>query len=664
MTNPNTLLDIEEFPDVAITLSDGCRLSARIWRPRTATQAQVPAILEYLPYRKRDGTCARDALTHPYMAKRGYACVRVDIRGNGDSQGLMEDEYTQQELDDAVEVINWLAAQDWCSGSVGMMGISWGGFNALQVAAMQPEPLKAVVSLCSTADRYADDIHFKGGCLLNENLGWGATMWSFSSRAPDPELVGDKWRDMWMERLENEPFLPTVWLRHQTRDAYWQHGSICEDFGAIRTPVLTFSGWGDSYMNTVPLLVENLSVPTKGINGPWIHKYPHFAIPGPRIGFLQEALRWWDRWLKGIENGAEDDPDYRAYVMDGMAPERRSEHRDGRWIVEAEGATSHLHTETWHLSDSGLGPEGPLDQSVNSPLHCGMECGEYGSFWAGPELPGDQRMDDALACCFDSSPLEQDLDIVGAPRIQLALASDKPQAQVAVRLNHVLPDGTSARITYGVLNLTHRDSHSDPAPLEPGKTYDVALDLNHIAYRVPRGHRLRIAISTSYWPLIWPSPDKPTLTLGQGRIDLPLRPAGSRDEWTFPPADADEPWQVTVLKEGSNARRTEIDQTTGEVRLIIVDDNGKSVDDDHGLMTASIARETWVIHPDDPLSARGSCHWTDEMGRDDWNIRTETHCEMWADNADFHLKASLFAYENDTLVYKRDLSDKIPRTEM
>ncbi|MBO9449228.1 CocE/NonD family hydrolase [Tropicibacter sp. R16_0] len=664
MTSPNTLLDIEELPDVGITLSDGCRLSARIWRPKNAGTAPVPAILEYLPYRKRDGTCARDALTHPYMAKRGYACIRVDIRGNGDSQGLMEDEYTQQELDDAVEVIHWLAAQDWCSGSVGMMGISWGGFNALQVAALQPDPLKAVVSLCSTADRYADDIHYKGGCLLNENLGWGATMWSFSSRAPDPALVGDAWREMWMERLENEPFLPTVWLRHQTRDTYWQHGSICEDFSAIRTPVLTFSGWGDSYMNTVPLLVENLSVPTKGINGPWIHKYPHFAIPGPRIGFLQEALRWWDRWLKGIENGAEDDPDYRAYVMDGVAPERRSEHREGRWIVETEGATSHLPTETWHLSNHGLGPEGPLDRQINTPLHCGMECGEYGSFWAGPELPGDQRMDDALSCCCDSDPLEADLDIVGAPRIRLSLTSDKQQAQIAVRLNHVLPDGTSSRITYGVLNLTHRDSHSDPTPLKPGESYDITLDLDHIAYRVPKGHRLRVAVSTSYWPMIWPSPERPTLALTQGQIDLPMRPAGSNDEWTFPPADADEPWKITVLKDSSNTRRTEIDHATGEVRLIIEDDNGRTIDDDHGLMTASVARETWVIHPDDPLSARGTCHWTDEMGRGDWNIRTETHCEMWADHADFHLKASLFAYENDTLVYKRDLSDKIPRTEM
>ena len=224
------------------------------------------------------------------------------MRGNGDSDGLMEDEYTAQELADAVEVIDWIAAQPWSNGAVGMMGISWGGFNALQVAALRPAPLKAIITLCSTVDRYADDIHYKGGCLLNENLGWGATMWSYSSRPPDPALRAD-WREMWLERLQAEPFLPAVWLRHQRRDGYWRHGSVGEDFSAIRAAVLAVGGWGDAYKNAVPQLVAGLTAPVKGIIGPWVHKYPHFAVPEPRIGFLQEALRWWDRWLQWHGNG-------------------------------------------------------------------------------------------------------------------------------------------------------------------------------------------------------------------------------------------------------------------------------------------------------------------------------------------------------------------------
>jgi hypothetical protein len=657
----NTLRKITERPDEGITLSDGCRLSARIWLPEDAADAPVPAILEYLPYRKRDGTCARDALTHPYLAERGYACVRVDMRGNGDSEGLMEDEYTRQEQADAVEVISWLAAQPWCTGAVGMMGISWGGFNALQVAALQPEPLKAIITLCSTADRYADDIHYKGGCLLNENLGWGATMWAYSSRGPDPALQPEAWRDMWLERLENEPFLPAVWLQHQTRDAYWQHGSVCEDYSAIKAATLAVGGWGDAYKNTVPDLVENLSAPVKGINGPWVHKYPHFAVPEPRIGFLQEALRWWDHWLKGIDTGVDRDPDYRAYLMDGVRPATWYTERPGRWIAEAEGATAHLPAEVLHLSDAGLGAAGPLTQTVASPQDTGMEAGEYCAIWLGPELPGDQRSDDARSACFDSAVLDADMDICGAPKVRLQLSADKPQAQIAVRLNHLHPDGASTRITYGVLNLSHRSSHAEPQPLEPGTTYEVELDLDHIAYRVPAGHRLRIAVSSAYWPLIWPSPEAASLRLHQGQLVLPRRPSGDADEWAFEPPEMAPAWQVETLREPASSRQVIRDLPTGEVRLEILDDFGMRRDLGHGLITGSAARETWAIHPDDPLSARGFCHWTEELRRGTIDLRTETTCEMSSDMTHFHLKARLEAYESGNLVKERDIALSIPR---
>jgi len=665
MTQPeNALREIEELPDMGITLSDGCRLSARVWLPVDAGDDPVPVILEYLPYRKRDGTTARDALTHPYFAKRGYACVRVDMRGNGDSQGVMEDEYTSQELDDAVEVIHWLAAQDWCSGTVGMMGISWGGFNGLQVAALAPEPLKAVITLCSTVDRYADDIHYKGGCLLNENLGWGATMWAYSSRAPDPALVGEAWRDMWLQRLENEPFLPATWLRHQRRDAYWRHGSVCEDYSAIKAKVLAVGGWGDAYKNAVPRIVENLPG-AKGIVGPWVHKYPHFAVPEPRIGFLQEALRWWDRWLKGIDTGVEDDPDYRAYLMDGLRPAAWYAERPGRWIAETEGATSHIPRQSLHLTDAGLSDTpAPLVVTVNSPHHCGMAAGEYCAIWLGPEMPGDQRGDDALSASFDGAPLAEDTDILGAPVLHLRLRADKPQAQIAVRLNHVHPDGAASRITYGVLNLAHRDGHGAPCPLEPGQSYDIAVPLDQIAYRVPAGHRIRVAVSSAYWPLVWPAPESATLTLEAGRLDLPVRPTATGGEWAFPPPEAEAPWQTRPLRPENHVRRIETDMVSGAVTLVIEDDFGKREDLDHGLIGGTIARERWTIHPDDPLSARGACHWTDERERGDWRLRTETRCEMWSDATRFHLTARIEAYENDNLLYERDIADSIDRDHL
>ena len=662
--NDNKLRTVAEDPDHAIVLNDGTRLSARLWRPEDAPADPVPLILEFLPYRKRDGTCARDALTHPYFAARGYACARVDMRGNGDSEGLMEDEYTAQELADAVEVINWAAEQPWCNGHVGMMGISWGGFNALQVAALAPKPLKAIITLCSTVDRFADDIHYKGGCLLNENLGWGATMLSYSSRAPDPALR-ENWREMWLERLENEPFLPSTWLRHQRRDAYWQHGSVCEDYSKIKAKALAIGGWGDAYKNAVPQLVEALDG-AKGIIGPWVHKYPHFAVPEPRIGFLQEALRWWDHWLKGIDTGVDDDPDYRVYLMDGLRPAAWYTERPGRWIAEQHGATSHLPVQTLHLSDAGTLEDAPqsMQTYVASPAHCGAAAGEYCAIWLGPEMAGDQRGDDALSATFTSATLDADMDLLGAPRLTLALSCDRPQGQIAVRLNHIHPDGAASRITYGVLNLTHRTSAAKPQAMTPDKIEEITLDLDHIAYRVPAGHRIRVSISTAYWPLIWPAPEVAQITLSQGSIVLPQRPTADGDEVTFLPPEAAPPWETNEIRPPNHIRRQETDMTTGIHSLVIEDDFGKIRDADHGLISGSIARERWDIHPDDPLSATGSCDWEDELERGDIRLRTRTRCTMRSDLTTFHLTAKIEAWENDTLIYAREHSDAIPRDHM
>ena len=656
------LCDIDVIEDMGIHMPDGCRLSARVWRPTDANETPVPVILEYLPYRKRDGTIARDSLTHPYFAQRGYACVRVDMRGNGDSQGIMEDEYTEQELSDGEAVIAWLAAQPWCNGSVGMMGISWGGFNGLQLAERAPDALKAVITLCSTVDRYADDIHYKGGCLLNENMGWGSTMWAYSSRPPDPMLVGDDWRDMWLQRLQAEPYLPITWLNHQTRDAYWRHGSVCENYGGIRAAVLAVGGWGDAYKNAVPQLVEHLSAPVKGIVGPWVHKYPHFAAPEPRIGFLQEALRWWDRWLKGIDTGVENDPAYSVYLMDGVRPQTWYEHRPGRWVNEPDWPMGPMVQQFQFATNNQLADTATaLADIVASPQDCGMDGGEYCAIWLGPEQPGDQRADDAKSLCYTSGPMETDVDIIGAPTVTITFQSDQPQAQIAVRLNHIHADGAATRITYGVMNLTHLAGHDQVRELEPGKTYQVDVALDHIAYRLPQGDRLRVSVSTSYWPLLWPMPHAATLTVTQGTLHLPISQHGENAERVFPDPDAAPAWQTQTLRPANNERRRETDLKTGITRLEIIDDFGCVLDADHGLIIEGVAREWWDIHPDDPLSARGKSHWTERRARGDWDTRTETYATMWADQTHFHISARLEAYENDRLIFEKDIADSVPR---
>ena len=399
---------IREIEHSLIPLSDGTKLAARIWLPVDAAENPVPAILEYLPYRKRTGTYDRDALTHPYLAGHGYAAVRVDIRGSGESDGLLFDEYTQQEHDDALEVIAWLAAQPWCSGAVGMMGISWGGFNALQVAARRPPALKAIITICSTDDRYRDDVHYMGGALLRAGFGWASFLFGAMCHPPDPVLVGERWRTMWLERLNNLPLFMELWLRHQSRDAYWKHGSVCEDYSAIQCPVYAVGGWTDGYTNAIPRLLEHLTVPRKGLIGPWAHAYPHFAFPGPQVGFLQEALRWWDHWLKGIDTGVMDEPMLRAWMTESVPPAPYHEELPGRWIAEPSWPPPNVATHRLFLTDDGLRTDDArlAPRTVCSPQTVGKHAGSWCPFGRGPDQAGDQQEDDARSLVFETPPLE------------------------------------------------------------------------------------------------------------------------------------------------------------------------------------------------------------------------------------------------------------------
>jgi putative CocE/NonD family hydrolase len=647
---------ISDERDVGIVLSDGCRLSARVWMPLNAAEHPVPAVLEYIPYRKSDGTLPRDEIMHKYVASNGYACVRVDMRGNGDSEGLMADEYTIQELADACEVIEWLAEQPWCTGSVGMMGKSWGGFNCLQTAFLQPPALKAVVTVCSTTDRFADDIHYKGGCLLGENFGWGAVMLSYSSRPADPALRPN-WRAEWLERLEAEPWLAPRWADLQERSDYWKHGSVGEDYARMTVPVLSWGGWADNYMNTVAHLVENVPAPVKGIVGPWVHQYPHTAVPGPAIGFLQEAIRWWDRWLKGIENGAEHDPAYRVYMLDSEAPDASAKHRAGHWVAEAVWPSPRVSRKVMAL---GADLAGALPARVNTPQHLGLQAGEFFPMGLNAEMPGDQRQDDALSTCFDGPVLAEPLDLLGAARLSLRLSSDKPLAFVVARLCDVAPDGASVRIAHGMLNLCHRDSMEDPAAMVPGQDTEISFLIDQMAYRLAPGHKLRLALSTTYWPFVWPSPEAATLTITGGSLDLPVH-SGSTAEWVPPPPEGAEPWKHKVLRPGKTTRHIETDLLSGRSALVVNDDGGDMENLSTGLRTGETMSELWEVNQNDPLSARAVHVWEQRLSRGDWAVRTKASAEMTATATHLRMKANLTAWEGDQVIFTRDFDDEVPR---
>jgi len=662
-----------EIENIWIPLSDGADLAARIWLPEEAESNPVPALLEYLPYRKNDGTAGRDARNHPYLAEQGYACVRVDMRGSGDSGGILYDEYLPQELDDALEVLQWIAAQPWCDGNIGMFGISWGGFNALQVAARRPPELKAIITVCSTDDRYADDVHYMGGCVLgSEMLAWASVMLAYNARPPDPRFVGERWREMWLERMEKTPPFIEAWLSHQRRDAYWQHGSVCEDYAAINIPVYVVGGWADGYTNAVPRLLAGLICRRKGLIGPWAHLYPHRAVPGPVIGFLQESVRWWDQWLKGIDTGIMDEPMLRVWVQDSKLPAAFHNERPGRWLAEPAWPAPGIVATTYYLNTNQAEnslteiPDEERELLVNGRLNSGLDSGRWCAYGFAGDFPIDQQASDGRSLTFTTAPLEDPLTILGHPEVTLSLAVSQPEALLAVRLCDIAPTGESTQVSYGLLNLTHRDGHEQPTPLQPGRRYEVQVSLNMAGHCFLAGHRLRVAITPTYWPHAWPSPEIVNLQLYTGAascLHLPVRPSRPEDSDLPPflPAESAQSPRAYRMRRLSSQRTKHVDMGTGKTELRLVEDYGRVRLPNHHLEHEHIKKEIYTLFEGDPLSACVEIEHATEFKRGSWQIRIETESKMTADATHFYVSNLLDACEGNTRVFTKSWTFKIPR---
>ena len=525
---------VREVEHCWIPMADGTRLAARLWLPAAAALEPVPAVFEYIPYRKSDISRLRDEGNLGYFAAQGYAALRVDMRGSGDSEGVMPDMYAPAELDDAQEVIGWITRQSWCSGPVGMMGTSWGGTSSLQAAARRPAALKAVIAVCATDNRYDDDIHHMGGCVLTDSVEWGATLPAILAAPPDPELVGPDWRELWLGRLNALTFPLENWIKHETRDDYWRWGSVKETPGAIACPVLAVGGWVDRYSNTVMNLLAQNPDRCWGIVGPWGHHYPDKGSPGPAIGFQQEALRWWDRWLRGQDNGVEREPRLRVWMQDYAAPQDRIETRPGRWVAEERWPRDGSESLEYYLTGDGLRHEpSPSDAYLQVPfgLAAGDGAGDSGYFGRAGGLPGDQSADDSGSLVFESEPLEEPVEILGAVRLSLSLRSPSPAPVAVARLTDVPPDGAPARVVFAVQNLGLDGTQAGPAERREGTFEAAEVVFPNTAYRFAKGHRIRLALTGSYWPLLWPGPtgDPLELSLQGARVSLPRRGGGAAD---------------------------------------------------------------------------------------------------------------------------------------
>ncbi|CAF1403361.1 unnamed protein product [Didymodactylos carnosus] len=556
--------DVQKFSQVSIPLLDNVKLAATLWVPNErhksdlqsaqhGDESKFPAILEFLPYRKADWTSVRDELRLKYFSGFGYVSVRVDIRGTGNSEGIFDDEYSEQEQKDCGEVLDWISRQTWCTGKIVMFGKSWGGFNGLQMAALRPKNLAGVISAYSTDDRYSDDIHYCGGCIAaGEALSWSTQMLVWSACAPHPQYQGgldvenDKWLIMWKKRLEDLDPLDSIWLKHQTRDNYWRHGSICEDYSQIQCPVLLIGGFSDLYTDPVFRMMSALtSCEKRAIIGPWGHQWSDSAYPGPQIGILQEFVRWMDHYIKGIDNGINHEPVLSIYQLHPNSDELHSvvEERKGEWLhinhvpayenerdkrnKNALRRTNSIENQTMEqitlflTSSYLLQSNSPSQPSSTLSFSSSQFTGMVGGNWLGwgtlihPDHPVDQREDDGRSICFTAAEhLNEDLELFGFPSVRFDVSCDQPNALLCVRLCAIHPTrGASVLIARGILNLTHRDSHENPEPLQIGQVYSINITLSSTCVRIAAGYRLRLAVSTCYWPLVWPSAHPATVTL-------------------------------------------------------------------------------------------------------------------------------------------------------
>lgn len=647
------------------------QLEGHFWFNRDAVAAgrRCPAIVELNPYRRRDGMMSEDSAWYPYFAYHEYLCFRVDLQGSGDSEGLLTDEYTDEELAYCVQVIEQIASHPLCDGNVGMTGTSWSAINSLMVSARDdcPAALRAIVVFCGTDDRYSDDVHYMNGAMLQDNFGWPSSMWGWLSLPPDPLTVGERWKEMWRERIRGADYWFKRWGAHQTRDSYWSATSLLGRYDQVKVPVFIASGYADGYKNPVPRAVRDLAaarIPVQGALGPWGHST---SDPGPHFDWLPITTRWWDRWLKGqVPDPEQELPQLTVWLGESKEPDKSCCKKEkGRWVAEDSDWEDRVRQKLFYLrpdkSLSGRPPKkaGLRASSARLLLDTRMlETSSYGHC-GNDDLPGDQDEADARSLRFDTAPLAQDLDCFGYPEATLTLSSDTPLASIAVRLCEVSPwTGSSHLVSYRFFNLCYRGGDmSSPQPVEPDVPFGVRIPLNVIGHTFKKGWKIRLSVSPSFFPTMWQSPQAPVITLhtgpseglAQSSLALPLRSPRAQDQrmrTLLPPKQeitcVDGEDYVPTLSEarkGKNTRTLETIRDQGRKGVFVhkVFDSGRY---QYGgplqeLWVDEVAEENYRIFEDDPLSQEGLASFMASLEREGaggvWRVKCETAVRMWTE---------------------------------
>ena len=646
--------------DLRIPVRDGLTLSADVYRP--AATGPVPAILEHVPYRKDDVAAVRDRLLGRALAELGFALVRLDVRGTGRSEGIALDEYTEAEQEDGVETVAWLREQEWCTGAVGAYGVSYGGFAAIQLAARRPPGLGAIAAVYATDDRYTDDVHFYGGALCALELAHYPVRILAMNALPPAAPLDDRGREAWLGRIEATPPWVLRWLAVQRDGPYWRTGSLRPEYGRIDCPTLLVGGWRDGYVNSAVRMAERLEAPSSLVVGPWPHVRPNIADLPPTLDLVGLLAGWFGRHLRG--DSTDEDGGALVYVQSYDDPRSMPERVSGTWRRFRNWPGRNQHVARFHLDPAGAlvrTPCPPGALAVEHAPHAGTQAG----IWCPPPpphgLPGDQRFDEVHALTFTSSPLEDEFVCLGFPCVRIPISHPGPTALLSAKLADVAPDGCSQLVSRGVLNLSHRDSHTEPKPLPPSRWIEVRVELNVTAWRFAPGHRLRLALASSDWPTVWPAPTTDLLQVRAGSeatLELPLGPAGEDVEVAAAPPSPAEPTVTSVPADATwRAVRDGLTRTAGIESTwdyaYGVSDTETSVRERRRFL--AMASET------DPLNVVVEGENSFDLSRPDVVARSTASARFTSSEAEFRSELSLTVEADGRPFATRTWDERVPR---
>ncbi len=520
-----------------ITMPDGVRLAADLYVPSGGDGSKkFPVLLEYLPYRKTESR-ARNYSMYSYFVERGYIVARVDIRGTGNSEGrVIPYEYSDIELDDGEVVIDWLSKQNWSNGNIGMFGISWGGFNSIQMAVRNPPALKAMIAVDATEDLYQDDVHFMDGVMHVDSWEMSQDLANARPGAPDYILDDDNFRN----RFDTEPWMLTY--KKQQRDGpFWDRASARDKYDQIKIPTFHIGGWYDGYRDSIPRMLANVDAPIKAMIGAWSHAFPHDPYPNPGMEWRHEAVRWFDQWLKGKDTGIMDEPRFAVYVRNWHPPGPYLEHAPGYWRWEDGWPIERITEHRFYPHDNHTLAPAPDAEKVHRLAYkptIGVEAGGPVMWWG--DVAHDQRPTDAFSLTYDSDPLTSDMEILGLPKAILKVAADAERANWFVRVSDVAPDGAVTQVAGAGFNGTHRFSARAPQSVVPGEVFPLEIEMHFTSWVFPKGHRIRFAVANTQWPMMWPTPYPMTTDLHLGGrdgsyVELPIVPLGDQPVPAFLP---------------------------------------------------------------------------------------------------------------------------------